>query len=541
MVLALFVASILLVDPSFAQWSISLLSSRTTNIQDSVGDLSYNLDLDAPFTVNSAEKKVDAYFLQDGGEVFFFNAYDVSSWGTPLSCDTISFSGGDHLLAVSVTPDDVTEPGTVVFFNVFSGKVRSTATVGAYPIKVRFTPDQDYLIVANAGKPGTTVDPYGGATVIKISEKTIDDLPSADVVTTTFVSFTSLPTGMVQANPGVSVSRDLQPASLAIRSDSEIAYITLQQNNGIAVLDIDDVVISRIFTSGMTDHAEVPFDASDMDNEIRIREWPGVLSLRQPGGIAAIKSDGNTYLLTTNQGSSENFETYNEVERVSALPLDPTVFETSDSDDENLGRLKVLATLGKNRDGLYSELYAFGSRSFSVFKPNGTLVGDTRAELEFVTAIQQGLNFNSDMYANDFDTQSPEKGPEPVNVVAGKVDGITHAFVINQRIGGVTMWNLCQVDEPLFEAYFNNRDFSVNLSTSTGFFEAGDIGPAGVIFVDDNNPTGKYLLVVTGKLSGTVSVYEISGNNAFPCDNPASLLSLSPLVLLLALFFSFFR
>ncbi len=65
-------------------------------------------------------------------------------------------------------------------------------------------------------------------------------------------------------------------------------------------------------------------------------------------------------------------------------------------------------------NGLYTKFYTFGSRSFSIFTPTGTLVYDSADHLEQMTAFASVNYFNSnDGLAGQFDKRSPFRGPEP--------------------------------------------------------------------------------------------------------------------------------
>ncbi|MCA9957257.1 MAG: hypothetical protein KC434_21160, partial [Anaerolineales bacterium] len=186
--------------------------------------------------------------------------------------------------------------------------------------------------------------------------------------------------------PNSTVAQAVEPEYIAVSADSSTAWVTLQENNAVAVIDINAGMVTGIVGLGFKDHAlaENPLDASNEDGPggagaINIANWP-VYGMYLPDSIATYEAGGSVYLVTANEGDSRDYDGFSEEERVKDLTLDPTAFPFSDTLqlDENLGRLKVTNTLGDtDSDGDYDELYAFGARSFTIWDANGNLVWDS--------------------------------------------------------------------------------------------------------------------------------------------------------------------
>ncbi|NJL46694.1 MAG: type I secretion C-terminal target domain-containing protein [Leptolyngbyaceae cyanobacterium SM2_5_2] len=141
----------------------------------------------------------------------------------------------------------------------------------------------------------------------------------------------------------------------------------------------------------------------------------------------------------------------------------------------------------------------FGSRSFSIFDSNGTLVFDSGDQFERITAEQvpSFFNFNGN-FANpaDFDTRSDNKGPEPEGVVLGVVNGRTFAFIGLERVGDVIVYDVTNPNAPEFIEYINTPE---------------DISVEGLTFISAaDSPTGKALLVTANEVSNTVAVFEFT-------------------------------
>lgn len=448
---------------------------------------------------------------------------------TPTSgggINSVAFQGG--LLAVAVEAQNLQDPGTVQFFDS-NGTFLSSLGVGALPDMVTFTPDGTKVLVANEGEPNDayTNDPEGSVSIIDLSQ----GLPSATVHTADFSSFNgaSLPASLRIFGPNASVAQDLEPEYIAVAADSSQAWVTLQENNGMGLLDLTTGEFTEIVGLGFKDHSEEGqgLDASDRDGIINISTYNNLFGMYQPDGIAAYSVGGQTYLVTANEGDSRDYDGFSEEERVKDLTLDPNAFPNRDElqEDELLGRLTVTTTLGDtDNDGDFDKLYAFGGRSFSIWNERGNLVFDSGDEFEKIVGDSFPDYFNSDNDENTFDTRSDNKGPEPEGIAIGEIGGRTYAFIGLERVGGVMTYDLSDPFSPVFTGYFNNRDFSGDPEQGT----AGDLGPEGLLFIAaSDSPNGKPLLVVTNEVSGTTTIYSVEGQTVPEPASAAAMLGLA--------------
>jgi DNA-binding beta-propeller fold protein YncE len=215
---------------------------------------------------------------------------DVSDPTNPTALDTISGLGGapnsvavySDTVAVALAAAPEQDPGTVEFYDT-AGASLGSATVGALPDMVTFTPDGQYVLVANEGEPSDDylTDPDGSISVIDVS----GGFASPPVSTATFDSFTlsDLANSSVRIYPSGDVAQDLEPEYIAVSSDSSTAYVTLQENNAVAVVDIANATVDGIVGLGFKDFS-LEGNALDASNEdgaggdgaINIRNWhPG--------------------------------------------------------------------------------------------------------------------------------------------------------------------------------------------------------------------------------------------------------------------------
>ena len=456
------------------------------------------------FVTNSAANSVDILDVSNPAMPTLFNSIGVG--GGPNS---VAFANGIMAVAVENSPNQ--QPGTVAFYDA-SGNFLNAVGVGALPDGLTFSPNGTTLVVANEGEPegyaAGQFDPEGSISVIDLS----GGVASATVSTAGFGAFngTTLDPSVRIFGPGATVAQDLEPEYVAFSADGQTAYVSLQENNAIATVDIATATVTNIAGLGFKDHrlAGNALDASDRDGGINIQNWP-VYGMYQPDAIATYEVGGQTLIVTANEGDAREYDGFEEEARIKDLVLDPTAFPNAAELqlDQNLGRLTVTTTLGDtDGDGDYDELYALGARSFSIFQPDGTLVFDSGDALEQITAAEIPDFFNSTNDETDPDGRSDAKGPEPEGIALGEIDGATYAFVGLERVGGVAMFDITDPANVSFVDYLNPRDFLADPTTSA----AGDLGPEGLLFISAaDSPTGSPLLVVTNEVSGTTSIYSV--------------------------------
>lgn len=475
----------------------------------------YNVAHQRLFYVNSNDVTVDALDIRNPANPTLDFSIDVTPYGSGAN----SVAVYDSVVAVAVEANPKQNPGQIVFFNT-EGNFLRAVTVGALPDMVTFTPDGKYILVANEGEPNDdySVDPEGSISIIDIS----GGISTATAVNADFNAFDAQKASLTAAGvrifgPGATVSQDLEPEYIAINESSSTAWVTLQENNALAKVDIASATITDVLPLGFKDHSlpRNSFDASNRDDGINIRTWP-VLGMYQPDAIASYTVEENTYLVTANEGDARSYTGFNEVERVGDLNLDPVAFPPSKmyQEDENLGRLNSTATLGDvDGDGDLDKLYAYGARSFSIWDGDGNLVYDSGNEMELLTSQVYPTGFNSnDDENNSFDNRSDDKGPEPEGVVIGSFNDRIYAFIGLERIGGIMVYDITDPANACFITYVNNRNFSIAFDdpTSVELAQVGDLAPEGLAFIDAaDSPNGHPLLVVANEVSGSISIYQL--------------------------------
>ncbi len=307
---------------------------------------------------------------------------------------------------------------------------------------------------------------------------------------------------------------NLEPEYVAISNDNQTAFVALQENNALAVIDLSSKSISSIVPFGTKDHSinGNGMDASNEDGEINITTYP-FKGLYLPDAIASTDIDGATYVFTANEGDSRDYDAYSEEERLKDLDLDPTNFPDAETlqEEENGGRIKVTTSMGDtDGDGDYDEIYTYGGRSFSIWTSSGALVYDSGDEFEQEIAAAFPNDFNSTNDENDsFDNRSDDKGPEPEAIEVAKINGSHYAFIGCERVGGIMVYDVSTPASSTFVQYINNRDFEVSDVETEA---VGDLGVEDIIYIapTEAGDTNAYI-VTSNEVSGTVSVFRVSG------------------------------
>jgi DNA-binding beta-propeller fold protein YncE len=468
---------------------------------------------------------------------------------------SIAIHPEQDLVAVAVLAEVGTK-GNVAFFNK-NGEYLNHVEVGYHPDMVTFTPDGTKLLVANEGEPSEdyAIDPVGSVTMIdvtdgaaglsdasKVNDITFDGLKAEDI--DSHVRIYPLKNGVYQKSAdlnGNNWSVDFEPEYITVDAANKYAYVTLQENNAVAKLDLAKGEFEHVYGFGYKDHSLTGngMDISDREvskdeGKINIQRWP-VLGAYMPDGMSIYESNGKTYLVSANEGDAREWgeEDWYEERRVKdikdELKLNAANYKgftqaeldelTSDITDSDLGRLKVtiakyMADNGETGKAVHDALYSFGARSFSIWDIENIAQGpvyDSGDSFEQITAKLYPEGFNSNNENNDddlapsFDSRSTGKGPEPEDVKIGNVNGKNYAFIGLERIGGIMVYDVDNAEDPHFVTYAMDRDFEAD-KLDNSF----DLGPEGINFVPaEKSSTGVPLLLVANETSGSLSVYEI--------------------------------
>jgi DNA-binding beta-propeller fold protein YncE len=345
----------------------------------------------------------------------------------------------------------------------------SVIPVGALPDMLTFTPDGKKLLVANEGTPdvygariGTTVprvfgpaagDPPGSVTIIDVKRRQVIATPT----------FEGVP--IVGENVRTGTGMDFEPEYIAVNKDGTEAYVTLQEANAIAILNLKTHRFTRIVGLGVKDFS-LPGNQIDPNNNgpIEFISVP-VKGLYMPDGIAAYEWRGKTYLVMANEGD----------------------FREDDGDRSAASTLGAVAPLANlrisNTDSSAGNYFAAGARSFSIRDSNGKLVFDSGDILD-KTAAALGIYD---------DGRSRDKGVEPEGVALLEMGCRTFAFVGLER----TLTGAVAV----FDVTVPHKSTFVDMIVTEG-----DVAPEGLVAFRNR---GDFFLAIANEVSNTTTLYRL--------------------------------
>jgi DNA-binding beta-propeller fold protein YncE len=344
----------------------------------------------------------------------------------------------------------------------------NSVSVGALPDMLTFTPDGSKLLVANEASPtvygNPALDPKGSVSIINMNTRSV----------TATAGFTGVATSgsYLRTNTGM----DFEPEYIAVNAAGTKAYVSLQEANGMGVLDLATNTFTSVVGLGAKDFS-APGNGIDPNDKDFLSGTSGptktelrpaaVKGLYQPDGMAAYQAGGQTFIVMANEGDTR--EDDGDKARASTLSGTPN----------DLKRLNISTT-----DSTAGNLVTFGARSFSIRNEAGGVVFDSGNQLD-KEAIARGIYD---------DGRSDDKGVEPEGVELVFIGERTYALIGLERTtkGAVAIYD---VTNPA------NASFVDMLVTD------GDIAPEGL---EGFVMSGKHYLAISNEVSGTTTAYSLA-------------------------------
>ena len=337
----------------------------------------------------------------------FNSRIDTSPFG---HINSIAIHNGVAAFALEGAGINRQNAGFVQFYNTSTRSLAAgvhTVSVGALPDMLTFTADGSKLLVANEGTPntyGSGLDPVGGVSIIDMATRSVNNVALSN----------NLPTSGSALRSGLPFN--YEPEYIAVNSAGTKAYVTLQEHNGLAMLDLNTQQFTGVVGLGLKDYSlAANGNATPISNAIDATDRPtGTVSFinqnlkgaYQPDAIATYEVGGQTFLVMANEGDAQ--ENDGDVARASSLG-----YLSGDA-----GRTNVIKDLSSP-----GNLVTMGGRSFSIRDAAGNLVFDSGNILE-TQAHARGIYD---------DNRSDDKGVEPEGVTLRTIGGRTYAFVGLER------------------------------------------------------------------------------------------------------------
>ncbi len=484
--------------------------SNGSNATNSAEIVSHDPVSQRLFIANSIGAKLDIVNFSNPAAPVLVNSINISSYG-----NINSVAAYNNIVALAI--ENGTNPqdsGKVVFLDN-NGAFISQVKVGAMPDMITFNHAHTKVVVACEGEPNTayTNDPDGSVCVVDITNG-VATVNQSNVSFITFTAFNGQENalraqGIRIYGTGATTSKDFEPEYVTISDNDQTAWVTLQENNAIAEINLVTNTVTQIRPLGFKNHntGANAMDVSDQTAGINLSNFP-VKGMYLPDALYQYTVGSTTYVVTANEGDSRAYTGMNEEVRVGSMNLDATTFPYAAYMKSNLflGRLNATNKLGDtDNDGDFDEIYSYGARSFSIWNAaTGALVYDSGDDLERITSTHPtfAAMFNaSNSTSAAPKNRSDDKGPEPEGVTIATVNGETYAFIAVERIGGVMIYNISNPVAPLYVGYYNNRSFATN---------GPDRGSEGIIFIPaSQSPNGSPLVLLANETSSTLSIFQV--------------------------------
>ncbi|MEZ9746973.1 choice-of-anchor I family protein [Vibrio splendidus] len=520
--------------------------------------VSYDSCTDKLYVVNAQAQKVDVLSMNSASEPTSSGSIDLQSAAAASGVDigaANSVSTHQGLVAVAIENADKQQNGIIALYRSDTLELITTYTAGALPDMVSFSKDGRYIASANEGEPNAdySIDPEGSVTLVDLANGPL----RAKVTQIDFKAFNQgqprhaeLTDKVRISAPNATVAQDLEPEYLTFADNGKL-YVALQENNALAAIDVASAQVDAILGLGGKPWDKAKLDASNKDKNIgNLQSYAMLEGLYMPDSITSYSVDGNTYIVTANEGDgreygikttqemcdekgfewdgddyqgTENYTTEKDfciayVDEVRGKKLDVDAnhpLAGTLKDNKQLARLKVIKPQGTLAAD--QKVQAFGSRSFSIWDESGELVFDSGDDFARIVLEQDPANFNSTNDNNQSgDDRSDDKGVEPEAIEVAEINGKHYAFVGLERQGGIMVYDVTQPKNASFISYLNNRDFTQPVCTKvdedgdcdndTYNSKAGDLGPESIKYFTRSS---NHFIAVGNEVSGSTSVYRV--------------------------------
>lgn len=487
-----------LVDQPKLVSNLEKIGSYDTKKEAGSEIVAYDKDSKRMFVTNGANNAIDVIDISNPTSTSLVKSIDLNTYGTGVN-SVAAYNGKVAVATENKSSDGLktNSKGNVVFFDI-NGTHLKTVKAGYLPDMVTFNEDGSKVIVANEGEPNGdySVDPEGSIGIINTDDYSYTEI-TLDMQTTNANDGTLVRLG---ATPSNSQTKDLEPEYITVLGN--YAYVTLQENNALAKVDLTTNTLEFIKSFGAKDYSSKNTIDIEENGTIEMKNYPSLFGLYQPDSIASYSYNNSTYLVTANEGDGREYlyddkdgeeqESHVDEKKISKLDLDSSIANAYENDND----LKVMIDLGDtDNDGVYEELYTYGARSFSIWDENADLVWDSGDQISKKIAQIQPDLFNQD--EGEIDGRSGNKGGEPEALTVGVIDNKTYAFIGLERQNAILIYDITNPTNASFVKYIE-----------TG--SNGDISPEGMKFISSSDSSnGKDLLLVSYEMSGSTVIYEV--------------------------------
>ncbi|KAK3098583.1 hypothetical protein FSP39_020936 [Pinctada imbricata] len=467
--------------------------------------------------------------------------------GTPWDAYISNVAVCTDTVAVTLINHVPAESGHVEYYSPYNRATQKLVKygrniVGHSPSDLAFTSNCQRLVVVNEGVPGLNGPADSASSVF------VDPDPSVFIIDKRNIGYpTSQQVGFIQFDArememvrrGVrytfrglhelgivnTFSQDLEPKAVTISNDDKYAFVSLQENNAIARVSLDNGSID-LFPLGVKNWTSYDMDPSDYNFASLLKRYR-VYSMYQPGDLAFGVVNGKGFLISADTGKMKQLSVsginYTDGVRCKTAltdgDIDRYVMETTLvsqlDDDMELGRVFMSKQDGRDLYGEIKNIHLFGGRGISLWDPvNMNHVFDTGDELERKDKMAYDTTFNGDCSdpnkspTSEKDQRSDDMGPEPTSLATGTYN-TSSVLVVGTRTGRIYLYTMRGIDA-IFQTIHREGDVNEPWATLYNKGTAGDaiISDIGYIEAADS-ATRTPLIYVIGQASGSLSIYEV--------------------------------
>ncbi|CAN0003221.1 unnamed protein product, partial [Heterosigma akashiwo] len=423
--------------------------------------------------------------------------------------------------------------------------------VGVLPDNVKFSPDGTKVLIANEAEPSEGDDdadgilqPSDAVGSITLVEGNGDwsDASSWTTTTMNFTSFNSEEASLLEdgfhrhsyqreigSGSWYSLEHDLEPEFVTWSSDGTTAYVSIQENNAIATVDIASATISALSPLPLIEAGSIDTSKDDApdgsgDWAINRRDWgSGLRKLSQPDSIFYFEIDGTGYIATANEGdylkTGDFTSAFDEslvtnligdgvklgdisdrasTDLVATLNGTSGLIGSSFDDDRNLGDFYVsqfcgcadtteyatVNTTAADEEEVtggctsYDYFCGYGGRGFSIYAVDDLEdiedpVVDVNIESLLETYYPDIFNLGVDDGEDpmEIEDRTEKKGSEPESVYVSAIGNKTYLFLGVERTSIVMYWDISTPSSPVYQGAV---DSGYNATAFAANYAAGD-------------------------------------------------------------------
>lgn len=245
---------------------------------------------------NAEDQLIGILDISDPDSPEELGTVDVSELGEPTSV-VITPDGQYAVAAVLDLIDEEggetiadQQPGQLVFIDLESLEITAELELnGIGPDSVAITPDGERILVAIEDEEDEDTLPGERPGSIDIVAVDPED-PTDSEVSTLELDLSEV--------EGVNYPEDPQPEFISVNPEGSLAAVSLQENNAIAILDLESEEVLRIFSAGTSSHqADLTEEGTiDLSEAFEGRREPDTIAFTPDGEHLVLLNEGDTDL-----------------------------------------------------------------------------------------------------------------------------------------------------------------------------------------------------------------------------------------------------